>query len=120
MAVSEGICSSTAQERTQTIRKLNDRFRRTFEGGRVVVTHGVQLLGPCAVLVILQAVAKYRDFRRANDPYGEHDFGGFEWRDQTIFWKIDYFDRNMEAGSPDPADDEATSRVLTIMLASEY
>ena len=36
------------------------------------------------------------------------------------FWKIDYYDANLEYGSDDPANDAVTTRVLTIMEASEY
>jgi hypothetical protein len=35
-------------------------------------------------------------------------------------FKIDYFDRTMTYGSPDAADPQQTTRVLTIMLVSEY
>src|SRR6266487_614297 len=39
---------------------------------------------------------------------------------QTIFFKIDYFDRELSMHSPDPADPSVTQRVITIMLAEEY
>jgi hypothetical protein len=54
------------------------------------------------------------------DPYGEHDFGNFEVAGQKFFFKIDYYDPNLEFGSEDPGDPQKTTRVLTIMLAEEY
>jgi hypothetical protein len=60
------------------------------------------------------------DFCHANDPYEEHDFGSFEADKQTIFFKIDYFDKNLTYHSPDPSDPAVTERVITIMLAEEY
>jgi Protein of unknown function (DUF3768) len=39
---------------------------------------------------------------------------------ERIFWKIDYYDENLEHGSEDPSDLFKTTRVLTIMLAGEY
>jgi hypothetical protein len=119
MTGSEPICSSTKQ-RVQSIRELNDRFRASFDGGKVLVTCGIQTLGPEATAVILHEVARFDDFTPANDPHGEHDFGALEWRDQTILWKIDYYDENLEFASADPSDPAQTARVLTIMLASEY
>ncbi len=71
-------------------------------------------------LTILQAVAKFDSFDEDNDPYGEHDFGALEVEGERLFWKVDYFDRSLAAGSPDPADPLVTTRVLTIMLAEEY
>jgi len=55
-----------------------------------------------------------------NDPWGEHDFGSFEHNGNTIFWKIDCYDREMKHGSPNPADATVTQRVLTVLLAEEY
>jgi hypothetical protein len=37
-----------------------------------------------------------------------------------LFWKIDYYDTSLQYGSENPADPDQTTRVLTIMLASEY
>ncbi len=35
------------------------------------------------------------------------------------FWKIEYYDRATEMGSPDPADPAVTTRVLTITRADK-
>ena len=105
---------------TERIRELNDATRRFFTDGRVFVTSGVAALPPEAQAAILERVRTFADFTPDNDPYGEHDFGSFEHGAQTIFWKIDCYDREMNFGSPDPADPSVTTRVLTIMLAEEY
>ena len=55
-----------------------------------------------------------------NDPYNEHDFGSFDYKDEKIFWKIDYYDKNYQYLSEDPANPNLTNRVMTVMLASEY
>ena len=62
----------------------------------------------------------YDDFCHANDPYEEHDFGSFEADGAVIFFKIDYFDKDLTYHSPDPSDTSVTERVITIMLAEEY
>ena len=106
--------------RTEVIAALNDTFRRTLVDGQVLVTNGVLALGPTDVDKIIEAVRRFCDFSDDNDPYGEHDFGMVTCDGQEIFWKIDYYDAQLEFGSPDPADPSVTTRVLTIMLASEY
>ena len=106
--------------RAECIRLLNDRFRSTFKGGRIAVTHGViSHVGP-AIPRLLTKVRQFDNFTDDNDPYGEHDFGGLEWDGETIFWKVDCYDSDLLMGSPDPTDPAVTTRVLTIMLASEY
>jgi hypothetical protein len=104
----------------QPIRTLNDQLRQQGIGGRIVITRGVQALGPDALQQIQQAVAAFDAFDANNDPNGEHDFGAVEVEGQTVFFKVDYFDADLQYHSPDPADPAVTCRVLTLMLADEY
>jgi hypothetical protein len=106
--------------KTERIRTLNDELRHHLTGGLAMITPGVAALGQEAVDRIVKTIAVYDDFCHANDPYEEHDFGSFEANGETIFFKIDYFDRTLTYHSPDPSDPSATERVITIMLAEEY
>jgi len=74
-------------DRTKTIRDLNDRARATFLGCRVMITPGVQALDD--LQAILTKVRTFDAFTEDNDPHGEHDFGSFSHQGQTLFWKID-------------------------------
>jgi hypothetical protein len=105
---------------TAAIRTLNDQLRRNFSLGVAVMTPGVAALGPDAVERIFRTIATFDDFCRESDPWHERDFGSFEADGATIFFKIDYYDKAMVMGSPDPADPLVTTRVITIMLSSEY
>jgi len=105
---------------TATIRSLNDELRKNPQTGIAVITPSIAALGQEAVQRIFRTIAVYDDFRRENDPYGEHDFGAFDAAGQRIFFKIDYFDKRLNMHSPDPADATVTERVITIMLAEEY
>lgn len=107
-------------DRTTQIRRLNDRFRRTGLGGKVLVTHGINDQGREFLAKCVRQMQLYDAFDESNDPYNEHDFGQMNIDGQKVFWKIDYYDHSMERGSPDPSDIERTTRVLTIMLAHEY
>lgn len=109
-----------SKDRIARIRDLNDAFRRSFSGGKIMMTCGVADLPPMVKAAALVKVAECNEFSRDDDPHGEHDFGSFELCSQTFFWKIDYYDANCEFGSEDPADPAKTTRVLTLMLASEY
>ncbi len=112
--------TTVADDKTRKIRVLNDNFRATFLGGRIVVTPGVRCLPLLVNARVLLAVQSFRDFTEDNDPHGEHDFGSFEVAGETFFWKIDCYDLDCRYGSEDPSDPEKTTRVLTIMLAEEY
>ena len=106
--------------KAETIRKLNDEFRRTLAGGKIMLTPGVSNLDATSMELALAHLKAFENFSPDNDPYGEHDFGSFEIAGQKLFFKIDYYDPGLEFGSEDPADPSKTTRVLTLMLAEEY
>jgi hypothetical protein len=119
------ISTGTAEERTRRIRELNDEFRTNGRPaceplGRKMLTAGIRALGLPAVVDIATKVMTFNEFSEDNDPWGEHDFGAFDYAGHKIFWKIDTYAPDMEQASPDPTDPAVTCRVLTVMLASEY
>ena len=75
----------------------------------LVITSGVNALSIEAVADILTSVKEFDSFNEDNDPYGEHDFGAFDYEGQKIFWKIDNHNGQ-----------EGYNLVLTVMLAEEY
>lgn len=107
-------------DHTAKIRCLNDMARTTFRGCRLMITAGIQEFSISGYAEILRKVKDFDAFSEDNDPYGEHDFGSFQHAGETIFWKFDYYDLTLTAGSEDPSDPSVTTRVLTVMLASEY
>ena len=106
--------------KSERIRILNDNVRRTFTGGIILVTPGVQALDDDTKAQVLSMVREFNAFDGDNDPHQEHDFGGFDAEGRRVFFKIDYFDESLTYHSPDPADPSVTKRVITIMLAEEY
>jgi hypothetical protein len=106
--------------RAELIGRLNDRLRKHGLGGRIIVTNGVSSLPQYDPVQLIRALAAYDSFDADNDPHGERDFGDLELGGEGLLWKIDYYDRNLAFGSEDPADPDVTTRVLTVMLESEY
>jgi hypothetical protein len=104
----------------EKITVLNDAFRKTLSGGKAMMTAGVSGLPDMVKAEVLCRVAAFNNFNENNDPHGEHDCGNFEVCGRTFFWKIDYYGRDLQHGSKDPSNPEQTTRVLTVMLASEY
>ena len=106
-------------ENAARIAALNDAFRKSFVGGRVVATPSV-MHSPYRKQII-EAVQRY-EFQGidGNNPYGENDFLSVIVNGNQFFGKIDYYDNNLEMHSPDPSDPKVTKRVLTIMHSSEY
>jgi len=105
---------------TDRIRALNDQLRKNLSGGSAVITPGIAALGPEAVARLVQTIAVFDDFCRANDPHSEHDFGIFEFDGTMVAFKIDYYDKSLNFHSPNPADPAVTTRVITLMGADEY
>lgn len=101
-------------EQSTKVAALNDAFR---EGGfGVMVTRGVKELDNLSGL--LKAVRVFDTFTEDNDPYGEHDFGSILWDNETVLWKIDYYDLRLKFGELPLSRN--CRRVLTVMLADEY
>ena len=84
------------------IKTLNDNFRQSLQGGRVMLTAGIKAKTHDEIAEILEEVRS------------------FDYKGQKIFFKIDYYDFNYEYMSENPADPTITNRVLSIMLADEY
>lgn len=102
------------------IQVLNDRFRQTFLGGRVMMTAGVAAMAYDDRRTLIDRVRHFDEFSPDNDPYGEHDFGSIDLGGCRYFWKIEYYDPALTCGSSDASDETATQRVLTLMRAEEY
>jgi hypothetical protein len=98
-------------------RLLNDNFRSTYVGGKVVMTAGVNALPIDTKARVLLAVQSFSNFTNDNDPHGEHDFGSIEIEGETYFFKIDLYE---EPEVKDSNGERIVNRVLTIMLADEY
>ena len=120
----EKLCLQTTHnnqdDRCAKVRELNDALRCRSRDGKIFVTRGVTELGIGVLPEVMKAIAAFDDFTPANDPYGEHDYAAVLVGTHKVYWKIDYYDRAMQYGSPDPADPTVTTRVMTVFLASEY
>ena len=128
------------QSKSDRIRELNDNARTSWGlYGKVFFTNGIRALSEADQSAIAERVQQYggpnpntpeddtiRDpWVEGDNPYGENDFGVIvheceDGESVKVYFKFDYYDQNMEYGSEDPSDPRQTTRVLTIMLASEY
>ncbi len=106
--------------RTKKIAELNDSFRKTFVGGQVLMTRGIEALDEKTKAEVIAAVMKFDAFDEDNDPYGEHDYGTVQIAGRTYVWKIDTYDLRLKFMSPDPSDPAVTRRCLTILKPSEW
>src|SRR5205807_10491634 len=86
--------ASLLHSKGDRIRILNDHLRKTFTGGRVLITRSIAELDQRLRARVLLTVRDYDEFDAANDPYHEHDLAFFELERERYFFKIDYFDLN--------------------------
>ena len=127
----------TARERTARIARLNDRARQAMGlACNAYVTVGFRALREADQSRVRELIETYDTFDEDNDPHGERDFGTIyqiadgHWTTERprpcddererVFWKLDYYDRDLRFASEDAANPAVTRRVLTIMLADEY
>jgi Protein of unknown function (DUF3768) len=133
--VSAALC--TAREQTARIARLNDLARRAMGVAcTAVATVGFRSLPASDQSRVRELIATFDAFDEDNDPLGERDFGCVyqlgdgswtterprlhEDERERVFWKLDYYDRQMQFASDDATNPAVTRRVLTIMLADEY
>jgi hypothetical protein len=102
------------------IAELNDHLRRTFTGGKVMMTAAVAALEPSVLAEVLEKVRTFTDFNADNDPHGEHDFAVVTVEGERYFFKVDCYDLSMDFRSEDPSDPAVKRRALTVGHMSDY
>ena len=96
----------------QEIARKNDQLRKTFLGGKVMLTCGVQ--NHPKRDEIIRAVQGFSDFIEDNDPWNEHDCAVFKVVGEDFMFKIDYYDADYKYFQED------VHRVLTVMRSEDY
>jgi len=118
----EDAASSQLDQETRKakIRSLNDTLRKHATGGIYLLSRGVAAQDEFTRIQVLLEIALETSFDEQNDPFNEHDFGKVEYEEIKYFWKIEYYDHDLQFASKDPSNPNITTRVMTIMLAEEY
>ena len=128
---------AAAREQTARIARLNDLARQAMGVAcTAVATPGFRSLPEADRSRVRELIETFDAFTEDNDPHGERDFGTIyqlgdgRWTTERprvrhdererVFWKLDYYDRDLRFASEDAADPARTRRVLTIMLSDEY
>ena len=84
----------------ERIRDLNDELRTTGIGGTTYLTRGMWAMGSDFVAHAVSAVRAFDAFTDDNDPWQEHDCATLDVDGETVIFKIDYYDLNMEMARP--------------------
>ena len=119
-----------SNETSEKIAVLNDQLRSSIgypfntlidTSNQFVITQGIMdSFNDGEITTLFHDIKTFNTFTVDNDPYQERDFGSLKAKGRSIFWKIDYYDNNLEYHSPDNTNPEVTKRVMTVMLSSEY
>jgi Protein of unknown function (DUF3768) len=104
--------------RLAEIRRLNDEFRTTFRGGRILFTGSVAALPAMVKAALLGQIASFISFQ--GNASEERDYGSFEYCNREISWKIEYWDLNLVKLSEDPADPAKTNRPMIVGLRQDW
>jgi Protein of unknown function (DUF3768) len=127
----------SAREQAARIARLNDLARHAMGVVcTVAATVGFRSLSDADQSRVRELIETFDAFTEDNDPHGERDFGCIyqlgdgcwtterprvrEDERERVFWKLDYYDRELQFASEDAANPAITRRVLTIMLSDEY
>ena len=119
--------TSTTVTTAERIRALNDAFRRTFVGGAVMITAGVEAMPVEQRRSLLQKVRAFDAFSEDNDPHGEHDFGAVDEGRRPLFLESRLLRPGHRVRLPRShgprrhdarADDHARRRILSAQRAS--
>ena len=81
--------TETRVSAAERIRELNDDFRRTFVGGLVMITAGVEATQAEQRKSLLAKVRAFDVFTEDNDPRGEHDLGACCLADMLLDAPVD-------------------------------
>ena len=128
---------AAARQQTARIARLNDLARKAMGVAcTAVATVGFRSLPEADQSKVRELIETFDAFDEDNDPHGERDFGTIYQRGdgswtterprlsdderERVFWKFDYYDRDLQFGSEDAANPVITRRVLTLMLSDEY
>ncbi len=102
--------TNTTMSPAERIRALNDDFRRTFVGGAVMITAGVEAMPRDQRRSLLAKVRAFDDFTDDNDPHREHDFGAVDEGGVRCFWKVKWIATTAPPSSAPPTPPIPPSR----------
>lgn len=107
------------KEQSELVGLVNDAIRASLPfalGKNKIIFAGscAQSLEENEKLEVLDIVKKYNNFDVSNDPYLEHDFGSFEYKGESYFFKFDYYDDDFKYYKFNGL------RVLSILRSCDY